>query len=377
MVDAHDIAKCKVTCQDIMFNNYEINKLIISYPIINNSLIMILFFTIALSSLKRKSNNNFYNSIITDQARGLAIFFLVVGHLWYYVTKPFPDILFSIISDGLSIFLLISGYGISKSLDKNQFSLHIFLTKRINRIMIPYWAATILILLLDYFILERSYKISHIFLTFLGINLYGVMHHFDYVRWYITFLLFWYLVAIISVQTFKNRLISYIPLFFGVIFFLLDYYILKVAWSQFIAFPLGWWLARNEKIYKQFIIKLSKWGSWGFFILVILFIYIKHVWLIALGDNFPSVINELGLDVIKSMSSLCILNYLLWTSFYSRILVFLGRYSYEIFLLHGVFLIKYNPFFEKMRFLVSFVVYFIFIITISWIMNKSLKIIRL
>jgi peptidoglycan/LPS O-acetylase OafA/YrhL len=357
-----------------MFNNYEIIKFSIPDPGTTNLLILIIFATLVLCFLKGKSNASYMDVITTDQARGICVFAVVLGHLWVHVANSSPNIFY--LKDALAIFLLISGYGISKTIDKNTFNFHTFLKKRINRIMVPYWAVTMLILLLDYLLLDRSYKISHIVLTLLGINLYGIMYHFDYIRWYITFLLFWYLVAVISIY-FKNKLISCMPFIIGVIFFILDYYILKFGWSQYIAFPLGWWLGRNEITFKNIFIKLLKWRSWGFLILLLLVLSVEYLWLVILEDVIPSIFFEFGKDVISSLVALSVVGYLSVASFFSRILVFLGRYSYEAFLLHGVFLIKYNPFFEKMPFLVSFVVYFTFIITISWIMNKSLKIIRL
>jgi probable poly-beta-1,6-N-acetyl-D-glucosamine export protein len=360
-----------------MFQNYEIDKLIIPYPLITNSLILSLFLLIALSSLKRKSNFEIIDSIVTDQARGLAVFFLVIGHLWSYVVNSKSDIFYAIISDGLTIFLICSGYGVYKSTYKDGFKLNAFILKRINRIMIPYWATTVLFIVLDYIILGRSYKVSHILFSILGINLYDIMHHFDFVRWFITFLLFWYSVVVISRLYCKNKYIDFMPFFIGIVLFLLDYYFLKFGWTQYIAFPLGWWLARNEQIYKLLLNKFSKGRSWVFIVLIFLFIYIKYVWSTVYIGKFPGIFHEFSNDLLLCVSSLCFLNLFIVTKKYSRILVFLGSHSYEIFLLHGVFLVKYNPFFQNIPLPVSFYFYLLFIVTISWLMKKSLKNIKL
>jgi peptidoglycan/LPS O-acetylase OafA/YrhL len=360
-----------------MFNNYEINKLVISAPEITNLIIMVVLTALILLSSKRKVNNNFMDKITTNQARGIASLIVVIGHLWVFVAKTSPELFFSGI--GLAIFLLCSGYGISKSLnnDKYKHNVYPFVSKRIKSIMFPYWVATILILIFDYLLLHRTYKISHIFLTLIGINLYGVMHHFDYSRWYITLLVFWYLAAIISFRYSKNNLMNYMPFLFGGAFFILDYYILNLEWSQFIAFPLGWWLARNEIKYRLFLIKNMRWGSWGFFILSVFLICIKNLLAKTSMSFVPSICEEFGKDMICALAALSIVNYLSSTRRYSSILMFIGKHSYEIFLLHGVFLIKYNPFFQRLPFLIAFSFYLSFIMAIAWLMHMILQNVRL
>jgi peptidoglycan/LPS O-acetylase OafA/YrhL len=163
--------------------------------------------------------------------------------------------------DGVAIFLLISGYGISKSLNKRDHNFKAFLIKRINRVMIPYWAATVIILALDYLLLQRTYNIPQIFLSLIGINLYGVMHNFDYVRWYITFLFFWYLIGYCSHKIIKYNILGFVLLIVGLVFFILDYYILKFGWYQYMAFPMGWWVATYEERYIKLINRLIRWNG--------------------------------------------------------------------------------------------------------------------
>ncbi len=303
----------------------------------------------------------------------MAVFLIIVGHLWSFVFEKKLDIFYAIISDNLTLFLICSGYGIYISITKDSFNLKTFFIKRINRVFIPYWASTILIIILDYLLLDRSYKISHVLLSVIGINVYKIMHHFDFVRWFITFLLFWYLVVVFTKLFSDNKYIDYIPFFFGIIFFLLDYYLLKFDWTQYLAFPLGWWLAANWGKYKLHLNKLVGWRSWAFILLMILFIYIKYLWSIMVIDKLPDVFHEFFMDLLLCLSSLCIFIFFIGIHFYSRTLVFLGRYSYEILLLHGVFLIKYNPFFNSMPLPITFYFYFLFVIAISWMMNNSLK----
>ena len=55
----------------------------------------------------------------------------------------------------------------------------------------------------------------------------------------------------------------------------------------------------------------------------------------------------------------------------SNILVLLGKYSYEIFLIHGVFLIKYNPAIKNsynILLILQFAILFMFIFLVSFIL---------
>ncbi len=332
-------------------------------------LLAIIAFSIAIS--KKKKQENFWDKNTTDQVRGLAILMVVLGHLWVHVAKHGAKLIMS--GDGVAIFLVLSGYGITKSLTDRCTPLSIFVARRINRVMLPYWLSTFGILLLDYLILNRIYPISHVFLSLIGVNLFGIMHHFDYVRWFITFQLFWYIAAVTIYRGINFSHPSIVMLGVGSLFFFLDYYILKFGWYQFFAFPVGCLIADKQMALKLLLSRVGKKKTWCFFLLMILaFLYLKsYVWTIFV-EGWPSVCVRGGKDLISVIFSLSLIGLLDISQTYSRFLIFCGKFSYQIFLLHGVFLVKYNPFFQFFSLPIAFVVYLAFIFTISWIMEKCL-----
>ncbi len=227
-----------------MFNNWENTKLTLSNPDSINFLILSIFIAfIALTLKKRERESRDLDIIVTDQVRGVAIFFVILGHLWVHCSAVKPSIILS--GDGVTIFLLLSGFGISRSIIKYKYKFKEFIKKRVTRVMIPYWIVTLIILILDYFFLKRTYKPVHIFLSLIGVNVWGLLSHFDFVRWYITFLLVWYLIAYFSFHNQNRKYFFLVPIILGIILMPLDYYVLKFGWYQFFAFPLGCIVAVN------------------------------------------------------------------------------------------------------------------------------------
>ena len=83
--------------------------------------------------------------------------------------------------------MILSGFGLTSSV--KTLNLNKFISKRIVRVLVPYWIATVFILILDYLILGIFLQPANIVLTFIGANFNKEISHIDYVRWYVTFIL--------------------------------------------------------------------------------------------------------------------------------------------------------------------------------------------
>ena len=173
------------------FKNYEIIKLEIFHPDYVNLLIILMFIIVATLTIKKDESNSSGNGLLsishTDQLRGLAIFFVVLGHLWVHASKTSAQIILS--GDAVSLFLLLSGFGLAISTKNKIIGFKEFCLKRIKRVMLPYWLVTIFIIMLDYLILGRTLQFDSLLMTFSGINTRIELRNVDYVRWFITFIL--------------------------------------------------------------------------------------------------------------------------------------------------------------------------------------------
>ena len=360
---------------DNFFKNYQSHKLIVGNPEYVNGLLWGLTLFLIVITSREKNTKDFFDHVTTEQVRGLAIIMVIIGHVWVHVAVSRPNVVLS--GDGVALFLFLSGYGIALSLSKKPL-LKRFLLRRIDRVMIPYWGVTFVILILDAAILSRTYKLVHISATLFGINVYGIMHHFDYVRWYITFLIFWYVAATLIYRTIDDnrRIVAIFVIGFSV--FILNYYVLDFGWYQFFAFPIGCLLAEYKSSGDEVLYILRR-KSLLIFPLVIIFVsvYVKFYLLAKLSHQLPSILYfglRDGLGVVIAISTITFINV---SNYSSDFLILCGKYSYELFLIHGVFLVKYNPFFHKVLLVPGFVLYFALILILSMVLQKGFKYLRI
>ena len=295
------------------------------------------------------ASNKLLGVLHTEQVKGLAIFLVVLGHLWVHVSKT--KIHFVLSGEAVSIFLIISGFGLTMSNKHKQINLADFYSKRIRRVMVPYWIATILILSLDYLILSKKLPMGSFLMTFVGINVTRELTSVDYVRWFVTFILLWYLLFFLCHAKFGEKHIAISLIGIAIILLPLDYYVFRFGWYQFLSFPAGCALAiYYDKLLSMFREKKKR--VLLAFLAAISFVLIYRLLMAHENINFAitrSIPNILlaylsdGNSLIISLSAIFLIGYFVEKGYRSNILLFLGKYSYEIFLLHGAFLIKYNP----------------------------------
>lgn len=359
--------------------NYETSKLFISNPSFYNFVILIILFAFALVFTKRKTTE-FLDHTQANELKGLAMMMVVTGHLWVHVSQEPASLILG--GTAVSLFLLLSGFGLTLSVEKTPLTFKKFLFRRLSRIMIPYWIVTAIILLLDYLILNKTYPLQTISTTLAGINIDRTIRDLDYARWFITLLLVQYIVFF-----FANR---FLPRFkamlsigaFGILLIVLRQYgfFPLGSFHQIIAFPLGCLLAYYFNEVTQFIFKKGNHLK----LILLLGSSLILVWYIlsTFGDanNLPAKAARMGLVNIKPLLT-CALAILLIGSmgrlgFVSGFLSFTGVIAMEIYLLHGPLLIKYNPifgFFPSENIVISFSIFLVFLLTLSYGFNLLLK----
>ena len=365
------------------FANYEIQKISFDFYHFQNGLIFLLLGLITILS-KRKSTSDFLGREQTDQLKGLAIILVVVGHLWVHVSanKAIP-----VLGDyAVTLFLILSGFGLVRSTQNTSLTVGFFLSKRMKRVMIPYWVVTILILAGDYILLNRSYSPLEIGTTMAGINLTKTLHHLDYTRWYITILVIFYfifLVAYLKLSGIRALIILFISSVALIILRLLNIFPLGAP-HQLIAFPLGCLLATY---YTQMHLWLKKSKRHYIVLLLSTICIVAFSWLICLFNSNPlpllsDSLHKFSPIALNNIQALIFCFWLIlffgqigWMGYKFSFLSFLGGLSYEIYLIHGPLLIKYNPIVKLLPsnfIVVSFLMFFVVVLWLSYLLNKSL-----
>ena len=361
-----------------LFSNYESEKLIISHPEICNLIIWIALILFSLLSAHKTTKAKLLCKSQSEQLRGLAILMVMVGHLWVHVSQMRVTLVMG--SDAVALFLLLSGFGLTRSVMSRPITLKKYIISRIRRIMIPYWLATLFILILDFIILERRYAFIDILLTISGINFLAITKNIDYVRWYITFILFWYILFYLAIDKIHQTVRTCFLICCGVFVFFIGYYIIHVGWNQIFAFPIGCIIGKYYTSLQLFLSEKSKKTLIGVAILIVGGALIfKYRLLPTIEGDFPSIVNK-GLREVASLSlgAGLILTVYVWNKmgYISCFLCFIGLISYELFLLHGALLIKYNPIF-RLNYLLpmpaTFLIYLALMILLSLGFRKLTK----
>ncbi len=355
-----------------IFANYEISKLSIAHPSITNLILYIIILSIAVIS-GQKYKTNLLDKTQTNQLKGIAILLIVISHLWFHVSsnRAIP-----MLGDySVTLFLMLSGFGLTRSLANRRLFLGDFISRRLRKVMVPYWIVTIIIILLDYIMLNRTYSIRNIISTFMGYNLNPVLREIDYARWFITLLLIYYIAFFLANRFLSNGKAIICLILFGIFLMLLKHFgILHLGkYNQAIAFPIGCllayyyndlsYLSNNTMIYLFLII----------FIILIMsaligslsYISDKHIYIYTLTElcvyTFNGILYSFGLIMIVG----AIGNIGLISGFLS----YCGALSYEIYLIHRPLLIKYNPFFKLMPtglIVVSFSIYLAVVLVLAY-----------
>lgn len=337
--------KVRIGMDGVFLRNYEAAKLSIDYPTLTNIAILVLLVLISLL-WTRKQSTTFLNRDQTDQLRGGSILLVIVTHLWQHVSSVEASPHLS--GYGVSMFLLISGFGLTSSLNKKTFTWATFLYRRLRRMMVPYWILTCVWLYVDYQLLHRTYSLHDITYTFAGINFHTISN-IDYVRWYITWIIMWYVVFSVANRLF-SRYGAMLSLFvFGAIMLALrvmEAIPLVSHPVHLLAFPFGMLLATYRT-------NVTEWLSGRGNRMVMLFgagsLLLLGSGLVLLNLDSPGTSKaafytfsgsaQIGWCIVFAMAVAGLAHY----GYVSKFLESWGKISYGAFLIHGPLLIKYNP----------------------------------
>ena len=266
------------------------------------------------SKLKSKSGGGIFDIQHTTAIKGMAILLILVGH----ISGTFSTVVFTpLASAGVSLFLIMSGYGLSESFKTNGLS-H-YWQKKITRVLIPY-AIVVTILA----IANRSFNLTNYLLNITGIST-------SY--WYIAYQIKWYIVFYLAIALLPKYKMPLMIIASVAMFFLLG----SLAREQSFAFVIGVFLSDH----KDYIAKLShKKMLWIFivaFCIATIFLGIKQVPAVRTlsGTLYYSFI-----QLVQNLSFACsIISFMILVPAITRssFLVFCGIISYEIYLLHFPF----------------------------------------
>jgi len=276
--------------------------------------------------------------------KGFAILAIIFSHIGYFLVADhsflFPLSTFAGV--GVDMFLLLSGFGLTMSALSKDMSIRDFYHRHAKKIYPPMWIVVAILFLADFFLLGRSYGAGYIAQTFAGFfpsaalwaDVNSPLWFFTLILWfYFLFpLLFsrqrpWFSAIAIAVLTSVAVMVA-APLLPGVTYL----YALHT-----LAFPLGVGLAslyslhakRIDSFVDSFDTRLR---------LLFLASLLAPLW-------FLTIHSGVGTPWAQYMSLALVGVVLLFFALQrseSQLLVILGTYSYEIYLLHWPLISRYD-----------------------------------
>lgn len=354
------------------FQNHEIVKISLEYPVLTPVIIYCLLLLLIFYRRKKNEKKSFLCRQVTDELRGLAILLVVVGHLGFHTLEARQQIYFPVLGQyGVSIFFLLSGFGLTRSYVNRPLLLTDFFIRRLSKIMIPYWIATVVIVLIDSIFLDKSYCATDILLTMVGFNSSSIVRSIDYVRWYVTVLLFWYILFALcwKINSSRNRKIVY---FFsvGALLVFNDYYLFSVGYG-YLSFPFGVLVGLYYDEIRNCYNHMSRKRILSGAIAAITANWLFQSYFVDRVDIFMPTI---GMAFIAEFSwlivasSLAIVCSLLMPS-HSPLLSIFGKYSYGIFLFHGALMVKYDFILFRSYLFITFWIYLALVVFFSIFME--------
>jgi len=306
-----------------------------------------------------------FASVWPDMIRGLSVLCVMVHHWFlflpgrsgYAVLSESVEFVQTLCGTFLQLFFVISGYGLAISyLDSTNFSWSSWVSRRIRRILIPYWiviTATFLLVNLAHFVFSQQFtdhfSLSTLFcyVTFTR-NYYPPCWGFNPTLWfmpvilglYMLFPLLLWLLHRFRVQVFLLLAIlitcGFIFIFslFGyeishdsaLPFFFISPFAIGMAMAFFITRQVHF-LARMSSIPAFFIGFSFYFSSW----------MLAKIW--DQGSIYNDVLTAGGLFLI--CLPICKLIYSIFRKKVAEILIFLSKLSYLMYLLHGAFILYF------------------------------------
>ena len=295
--------------------------------------------------------NTYISRQMTNIIKGLAIFFVVFGHL---------GIIKNAGSWGVGLFLIISGYGLTVSFFNKGFKK--FFSKKFKHICIPYIAITCLWITIDK-LCGTNYSFFQILFSIFCVNVNSVI---DPTMWYIPFIFIWYFIFYLIFKNINSNMFRVITLFILAIVLIplvkSNLFNPDVGAVLYIfQFPLGVLIAIIFN--KTNVLKYGNTKN----ILSFIAIICSVVAISTYGKINNSIIYFINMNAVCYITIFLISIVKINTSFFEK----LGEISYEIYLVEFVFIVKYNFIFMTIKNkIISTICYLMFIILMAMVIKK-------
>jgi peptidoglycan/LPS O-acetylase OafA/YrhL len=347
----------------------------------------ILFLLIAVSFVlgRRKTGTSPADSSLfsidsTLALKGVAIILLLLGHVSQQCTVGSEALPFRITGNAaVIIFLFVSGVGLAKKYHLQVDKL--FWLKRVKKLAMPVWLSLTLIVPLNFLLIGYTDPVVQLVLNFCGIFWTKFP---DSPCWFITYIIFIYAVYFIAALLPVNRITQIAVLF--LLPFIAGWLIIETEsidhfklWPQYsLVFPAGVVCGLNAHHLKKLNDKLFNFFPIVFIVcmLILLGLYwtglaVYRISHLISFELYTQLVFALVNPVALILFLIFFVGLLEARGLKSGMLQFLGKYSFEVYLLHFPFMVYYDFFIFRRPLVFFFFVYAIFVLLLSVLLQRA------
>ena len=326
-------------------------------------MIIILLFVLIISmiGIKKAEKDNYLSKNQTNAIKGIMAILIFLSHFNSQITlenntiNSIYKLIFRIIDQNMvAIFLFYSGYGIYVSYINKKNYIKTFFKKRILKTLIHFDIAVLLFFLLDK-IMNIKYSLKEIILAFTGWTSIGNSNWFIFVILSL-YLITWIIFSVLKNKKYNIHAVSALSIILIIILYFTKE---KYFYNTIMCFPLGMYWGKYKDIIDK---KLDKHYWLITFCVVISFAIMTFLRKNIIAYEFHSM---LFCVIILLITNKIEIN--------NRILAFLGKYSFEIYILQRLSFIVFKGYINNTYLLL--VISFLTTVLLSIIYKKLLKVV--
>ena len=302
---------------------------------------LFLLFTILWESKRIEDDSFFFSINYTTTLKGICAIVIILVHTPQKFQNPLQDAIGSFAYVAVTLFFLISAYGMQLSVERKENYLHNFWRNRLVSLLIPCFLINVVKFLYDSLFLKNVHVSS-----LWEIN--------GYVKVLLEYCVLFYAVMFLKKKgLFKSYQIVYTLLIVGVV--LSSLYLYLNNNDHIISAQLGWCYERLGLVWGLILYSsfpsLQKWFNNNNVLKSICFVLLSGLLgLLYLNFKTEWFWGEYLLKIVLGLSIIILLFLLSQKKvYYNRISEFLGNVSYEIYLSHGFMMGVVAYFFPNMN----------------------------
>lgn len=315
-------------------------------------------------------NNDYLGVNSTNGLKGLLALGIVFHHLSQWVTTGTEFVNFKYMGTYIvSVFFFISGYGLYVQNNRKEDYLDNFLSKRLSKILTPFIAIS------SIYLIYRSIN-GQVLSSLFFIDLFRKGSTVIYNGWFVDIIILMYIFFYISFKIFSNRTVAILVNTLLIV----GYIILAIKlgygfwwYNSSLPFVLGLLWAKNKKYIDEIL------NKYYFIILVCItgLLFISHQYSFVLKKLH--IVDSVSYGFAANIDNIIFIIFFILMArkidFSNKYLLFLGKISFELYMIHGLVMSIFGKYFVTSRLndVIFTILVLIVSISLAWLINLIIK----